>query len=293
MRRRYIFLALLLVFGLAGITYFVSPLGGPGRNLNLTGDVVRGQYVIRVGGCVACHTDIAGGGAYLAGGLPLKTPFGDFVPPNITSDKQAGIGAWSVAEFSDAMTKGLGPAGKHLYPSFPYDSYTKMSDQDIVDLYAALMATEPVAQKAADHNVGFPFNIRLAMQGWKRLFFTPERYEPDANRSGRWNRGAYLANGPAHCGACHTPRNLFGAAIKDQHFAGTPSGTRPFFPAIDSATLKERGYDEATLIDAITGGFDPDFDTLGGAMGEVINESLVHWTKEDLSALAAYLLDQD
>jgi len=293
MRRRIVFLVLLAVIGMAGLAYLFSPLGGPTRNLNLVGDEVRGQYVIRVGGCVACHTDIEGKGDYLAGGLPLKTPFGDFIPPNITSDKQAGIGAWTLSEFSDAMSKGVGPNGKHLYPSFPFDSYTKMSDQDMVDLYVALMATDPVGEKAAEHQVGFPFNIRLAMLGWKKLFFVPNRFEPDATRSGRWNRGAYLANGPAHCGACHTPRNPFGAALSDQQFAGTPSGVKPSFPAIDTSTLVERGYDEATLIDALTGGFDPDFDTLGGAMGEVINESLVHWTKEDLSALAAYLLDVD
>ncbi|MCZ4273807.1 c-type cytochrome [Maritalea porphyrae] len=293
MRRWSIFLVLLVVFALAGIAYFFSPIGGPKRDLSLAGDVTRGQYVIRLGGCVACHTDLAAGGAYLAGGLPLKTQFGDFVPPNITSDKQAGIGAWTLAEFSGAMSKGLGPGGKHLYPSFPFDSYTKMSDQDIVDLYVALMATDPIGVKAADHQIGFPFNIRLAMQGWKRLFFTPVRFAPDATRSERWNRGAYLANGPAHCGACHTPRNAFGAAQTDQRFAGTPTGTKPFFPAIDPETLRARGYDEAGLIDALTGGFDPDFDTLGGAMGEVINESLLHWTPQDLAALSAYLLDTD
>jgi len=293
MRRRFVFLILFAVFGLAGLTYFFSPLGGPTRNLNLSGDVVRGEYVIRVGGCVACHTDIEGQGAYLAGGLPLKTPFGDFVPPNIPSDKQSGIGAWSLKEFSDAMTRGVGPNSKHLYPSFPYDSYTKMSDQDIVDLYAALMATDPIAEKAPDHQVAFPFSVRLAMQGWKRLFLKPQRFEANPAKSGRWNRGAYLASGPAHCAACHTPRNVFGAAQNDQHFKGTAAGSKPFFPAIDRATLVERGYDEATLVDALTGGFDPDFDTLGGAMGEVINESLVHWTMEDVSALAAYLLDVD
>ncbi len=293
MQRRFLLFVALVVIGFGGAAYFFWPVSGPVRNLNLTGDVVRGNYVIRTAGCVACHTDIEGGGAFLAGGLPLKTPFGDFIPPNISSDKEVGIGGWSIQEFSNALSNGIAPGNKHLYPSFPFDSYTKMSDQDIVDLYVALLASEPVSQKAAEHNIGFPFNIRLSMQGWKRLFFQPERYAANPSKSGRWNRGAYLANGPAHCSACHTPRNIFGAAQTDQHFKGTPSGTKPSFPAIDTATLKERGYDETTLVDALTGGFDPDFDTLGGAMGEVINESLTHWTPEDLSALAAYLLDED
>ena len=293
MRRIYLFLGLLVLFGLAGLVYFFTPVTGPVRDLTLTADATRGAYLIRVGSCVACHTDIKNEGAFLAGGPKIETPFGNFYPPNITSDKVAGIGDWSLEDFSNAMSHGIGKDGKHLYPSFPFDSYATMSDQDIVDLYAGLMATEAVAEKAPDHELGFPFNIRLAMQGWKRLFFTPTRYEPDSNRSERWNRGAYLASGPAHCGACHTPRNPFGAALNDQHFEGTPSGSRPFFPAIDTASLKERGYDEATLKDALTGGFDPDFDTLGGKMGEAINESIVHYTDADLDALVAYLLDQD
>jgi mono/diheme cytochrome c family protein len=293
MRRIYLFLGLLVLFGLAGLAYLFTPVRGPERDLSLEADAARGAYLIRVGSCVACHTDIKNEGAFLAGGAAIETPFGSFYPPNITSDKEAGIGAWTLQEFANAMSNGVGRNGEHLYPAFPYDNYTKLSDQDIVDLYAGLMATEPVAEPAVDHDLGFPFNIRLSMQGWKRLFFTPERFEADPSRSERWNRGAYLANGPAHCGACHTPRNPFGAALKDQHFKGTPAGSRPFFPPIDTASLKERGYDEATLKDALTGGFDPDFDTLGGKMGEAINESLVHYSDADMDALVAYLLDQD
>lgn len=293
MRRIYIFLGLLVLFGLAGLAYFFTPVRGPERDLSLSADATRGAYLIRVGGCVACHTDIKNEGGFLAGGAAIDTPFGSFYPPNITSDKEAGIGGWSLAEFSNAMSNGVGKNGEHLYPSFPFDYYTKMSDQDIVDLYAGLMATAPQAQSAPDHNLGFPFNMRLAMQGWKRLFFTPTRFEEDPSKSARWNRGAYLANGPAHCGACHTPRNMFGAALNDQHFKGTPEGTRPFFPAIDPTTLVALGYDEAMLKDALTGGFDPEFDTLGGKMGEAINESLVHYSEEDLDALVAYLLDQE
>lgn len=293
MRRIYLFLGLLILFGLAGAAYFFMPVRGPERDLTLTADAERGAYLIRVGGCVACHTDIKNGGETLAGGTALVTPFGSFYPPNITSDPQAGIGAWSLEAFSNAMSNGVGANGEHLYPSFPFDNYTKMSDQDIVDLYAGLMATKPVATAAPAHDIGFPFNIRLAMQGWKRLFFTPQRFEINPEKSALWNRGAYLAEGPAHCGACHTPRNPFGAALNDQHFKGTPKGARPFFPPIDSETLKAKGYDEATLIDALTGGFDPEFDTLGGEMGEVINESLMYWTADDMRALAIYLLDQE
>lgn len=287
-----ILIALIVVVGVAAAIYFLKPVNGPERDLSLEADVTRGNYVMRVGGCVACHTDLKNDGAFLAGGAPLKTPFGDFVPPNITADKEAGIGEWSLEEFSRAMSVGEGPGGRHYYPAFPYDNYTLMSDQDIVDLYAAMMATEPVAEKAPAHGIGFPFNIRLAMLGWKNMFFAPKRYEPNPEKSDLWNRGAYLAKGPAHCGACHTPRNLLGASNAGRHFKGSSGGTGgSFVPAIDPESLAADGWDEASLKDALTGGFTPDFDTLGGSMGEVINESLMHWTDEDLTALTTYLMD--
>ncbi|MCF4099558.1 c-type cytochrome [Maritalea mediterranea] len=293
MRRIFIILlALVIVLGGAAAIYFLRPIEGPVRDLSLTADVERGQYVMRLGGCVACHTDLKNDGALLAGGPPLKTPFGDFIAPNITSHPDAGIGDWSVEEFARAMSVGEGPGGKHYYPAFPYDNYTVMSDQDIVDLYAALMASSPVAEKAPDHNLGFPFNIRLAMLGWKNLFFEPRRFEPNPEKSALWNRGAYLAQGPAHCGACHTPRNILGASDTSQYFMGARGGTGgSFVPPITPESLKADGWDEATLTDALTGGFTPDFDTLGGSMGEVINESLVHWTEQDIQALVTYLLE--
>lgn len=293
MRRIFkIVLAIGVLTGLGAAVYFFKPVNGPERDLSPEADVTRGNYVMRVGGCVACHTDLKNEGAFLAGGAALETPFGAFVPPNITSDKDAGIGAWTLEEFSRAMSVGEGPGSTHYYPAFPFDNYTLMNDQDIVDLYAALMVTDAVAEKAPDHNVGFPFNIRLAMLGWKNMFFTPKRFEPNPEKSEQWNRGAYLAKGPAHCGACHTPRNLLGAADAGQHFKGSRGGTGgSFVPAIDPASLKAADWDEASLKDALTGGFTPDFDTLGGSMGEVINESLMHWTDEDLTALTTYLLE--
>lgn len=292
--RRLIFIVLAVgaLIGIGVAAYFLKPINGPERHLDLEADVARGNYVLRIGGCVACHTDPKNPAAFLAGGAALKTPFGAFVPPNITSDNDAGIGAWTVEDFSRALSVGEGPGGKHYYPAFPFDSYTMMSDQDVVDLYAALMATEPVGAKAPDHSIGFPFNIRLAMLGWKNMFFAPKRFEPNPEKSELWNRGAYLATGPAHCGACHTPRNLLGATDASQQFKGScggPGGS--FVPAIDPASLKAADWDEATLKDALTGGFTPDFDTLGGAMGEVVNESLTHWTDEDLTALTTYLLE--
>lgn len=288
-------LAILVVIGIGVAVYFLRPVVGPERNLDLVADAERGTYLLRIGGCVACHTDTKNEGAFLAGGTALTTPFGSFVPPNITSDDEAGIGAWTLAQFSDAMSNGQGANYLHqYYPSFPYDNFTLMSDQDIVDLFAGLQATDAVAEKAPDNEVMFPFNIRLAMLGWKNLFFTPARYEPDPDRSDLYNRGKYLAEGPAHCGACHTPRNIFGARDESQHFMGSPSGTPAGrVPAIDTESLVAAGYDRAWLVEVFKGGVTPAFDVPGGAMFEVVSESTSHWNDEDLEALAAYLLDED
>lgn len=291
MRRWLWVLGVLVVVGLGAGVYLLRPVTGPARDLTLVGDATRGDYLIRLGGCVACHTNTAAGTGFLAGGVGLETPFGTFVPPNITSDPNAGIGRWTLAQFSDAMSNGMGPQG-HLYPAFPYENYTLMSDQEIVDLYAALMATEPVSTPAAESQIPFPFNIRLAMAGWQNLFFSPARFVPEAGRSDAYNRGKYLAYGPAHCVACHTPRNALGALDRGQVFAGSPGGTGGRAPAITAAALTEDGYDIATLAQTLMDGFTPGFDVLGGSMGEVIKDGTSQWTDEDRAAVAEFLLTE-
>lgn len=291
---RWILALILIVGGAAGV-YFLTPVEGPARDLTLAGDAERGNYLLRLGGCIACHTDSKNEGPLLAGGAPLETPFGAFVPPNITSDKEAGIGSWTLAEFSNAMSNGQGRSYfDQLYPAFPYDNYTLMRDQDVVDLYAALMASDPVAQKATEHSVSFPFNIRLAMLGWKHLFFHPERFSPEPGRSDTYIRGKYLAESLAHCGACHTPRNMFGARDESQHVEGSSGGSPAGkVPAITKDALLAAGYDRAWIADVLNGNVTPSFDVPGGAMAEVIFEGTVYWTDEDRDAIAAYLLDED
>jgi mono/diheme cytochrome c family protein len=289
MKKRWWALAVVVLAGLAAGGYLLRPVEGPARDLTLVGDIARGDYLIRLGGCVACHTNHEAGTGQLAGGVGLETPFGTFVPPNITSDPDAGIGAWTVQQFSDSMSNGMGPQG-HLYPAFPYENYTLMSDQEIADLYAALMVTEPVSEPAAESRIPFPFNIRLAMAGWQNLFFAPRRFEPDEGQTDQYNRGKYLAFGPAHCVACHTPRNALGALEWDQALTGSPGGTGGRAPAITAAALAEEGYDVETLVQTLKDGFTPGFDVLGGSMGEVIADSTSHWTDVDLTALATYLL---
>lgn len=293
MRRWFWVFGVIVVAGLGLAVYLLKPVSGPERDLTLTADAAHGAYMVTIGGCVACHTDAKNKVPRLGGGAALKTPFGDFIPPNITPHPEAGIGSMTLAAFSDAMSNGKGPGlFNHFYPAFPYDNYTLLNDQDVVDLYAALMAETPVAEPAPHHRVSFPFNIRLGMLAWKNLFLKPERFVPNAEKSDAWNRGAYLVNGPAHCSACHTPRNMLGArnsALALVGGKGTPGNN---VPAITKAALLEAEYDQASLIDALKTGFTPGFDVLGGPMGEVIEFSTSKWVDEDLEALAIYLLDE-
>lgn len=292
MRRLFVALGIVVLVGIAASAYLLWPLGGPVRDTVLAGDAVRGDYIMRLGGCIACHTDTENGGQVLAGGAALETQFGSFVAPNITSDPEHGIGSWTPAEFSRAMTEGIGRRGEHLYPAFPYEHYTLMGDQEIADLFAALLETEPVAVPAAQSQIPFPFNVRPALGGWKRLFFTPAPFEPDPSRDAIYNRGAYLALGPAHCAACHSPRNLLGALDRDNLFTGSPGGPGGRAPAITAEALVAEGYDVDTLVGTLRDGFTPGFDVLGGPMGEVIADGTSHWSDEDLTALATYLLGE-
>lgn len=286
---QWLFLVVIVV-GIAVAVFMLRPVNGPARDLTLTADATRGAYLIRIGGCVSCHTDAANSGATLAGGPALQTAFGTFHAPNITPHPEAGIGNWTLEQFSKAMSDGEGPQG-HLYPVFPFDSFTRMTDQDVVDLFAGLKDVPADANVAPAHQVIFPFNIRLALAGWKNLFFRPARFAPDASQSEQWNRGAYLANGPAHCVACHSPRNLLGAIEGGREFTGNPGGgPGGRTPAITAEALRSEGYDPGLLVEALKTGFTPNFDVLGGAMGEVVKDATSHWTDEDLAAVAAYLL---
>ncbi len=256
------------------------------------GDPTRGAYVMRLGGCVACHTDAKNKGAPLTGGLALKSPFGTFYTPNITPDRETGIGGWSTEDFVQAMTQGVSPKGEHYYPSFPYTSYTRMNRRDLVDLKAYLDSLPPVRKAVPPHDMAFPFNIRLLMFGWKLLFFTPGEFKPDATRSATWNRGAYNVNGPSHCGECHTARNYFGATGEAYALAGTRAGPegKPV-PNITPHTRQGIGkWSETDLLELLESGGLPDGDVIGGAMAEVIEEGSSHWTVQDRKAVVEYLL---
>src|SRR4051812_18556429 len=190
----------------------IDPVEPPERASFDPARVTKGAELAAVGDCGRCHT-VEGGAAY-AGGYPLATPFGTIYATNITPDPETGIGRWSEAAFRRAMREGVDREGRHLYPAFPYDHFTLLTDDDDNALYAYFMTREPVRARTPANDIPFPLNLRVAIAGWKLLFFKPGPYQPDMAKSEAWNHGAYLAEGLAHCGACHTPRNGLGAEKK-------------------------------------------------------------------------------
>ncbi len=258
-----------------------------------TGDATRGERIFWAGGCSSCHARPKSQGdamLQLAGGLELKTPFGVFVPPNISSDPASGIGNWSLEHFANAMLNGVSPAGEHYYPAFPYSSYARMKPADVADLFAFMKTLPAVEGNAAGHQLGFPFNIRRGLGLWKLLHLSDEpviALAADAPESVALGR--YLVEGPGHCGECHTPRDFAGGAKKDQWLAGAPAaeGTG-VIPNITSGEGGIGAWSEAEIASFLSDGFNPEFDSAGGAMADVI-KSTARLTPEDRTAIAAYL----
>ena len=180
--------------------------------------IERGRYLAVLADCAACHT--APGGQPFAGGLALLTPFGKLVAPNITPDRETGIGDWTDDEFVAAMHDGRGRGGIRLYPAMPYPAYTKMTRDDVLAIRAYLATVEPVSNAVDVNQLPFPFNIRFSLVFWNWLNFTGGRYQPVAQKSAEWNRGAYIVQGAGHCGTCHTPKTLLGGDKIGRPFAG-------------------------------------------------------------------------
>ena len=269
------------------------PIGQPLQALDIQGDVNRGAYLARASGCIACHTDFAKGGAPLAGGVELDTPFGTLFSPNLTTDPDHGIGDWTIEEFARAVRQGVSPGGQPYYPAFPYPFYANFTDHDIADLWAAWQTVPPVAEPSKEQEMAFPFNQRWGLKLWRAAFLEPPRTDPVPGNDEVWNRGRLLVEGATHCAACHTGRNLAGARNSDtEHFKGSdslPGGDKA--PAIDFETLQKRGWTVDDLAYALRTGVMPDGDVFGGAMGEVVNYGTSFLTDDDRKAMATYLLD--
>lgn len=250
----------------------------------------RGEALFQAADCAACHTDVKGGGAPLAGGRPLTTPFGVFFSPNISPDWQTGIGAWSEAEFRRALRKGVGRHGQYLFPVFPYPAFTGMTDPDIADLFAYLRSRPPVAQTDKPHQLRFPFGWRLLLFFWRTLFFRPGPLLPVADESPEWNRGRYLAEAVVHCQQCHTPRNFLGGLETGRAFSGNPQG--PDGMKVPNITGDgETGIGKWSVDDIATllkSGQTPEMDFVGSGMADVVKGTAA-LADADRRAIAVYV----
>ena len=249
------------------------------------GIIAKGAQLAAIGECGVCHTR-AGGKPY-AGGFPVQTPFGVIYGTNITPDRDTGIGAWSEEAFRRAMREGVARDGTHLYPAFPYDHFTRLTDGDISALYAFLMTREPVAQANRQPQLDFPLNFRIFAAGWQLLFLSKGAYQNDPSQSVAWNRGAYLVESVGHCGGCHTPRNSLGAERKSEPFGGGASEGWSA-PALNASSPAPVPWTADQLFAYLKTGFADQHGFAAGPM-QPVAANLGKATDADVRAIATYI----
>jgi cytochrome c5 len=271
---------------LGGMEYpaYPQPTYGKGSQAQL---IRKGEYLVKAGDCIACHTDSPNGGKPFSGGLSLKTPFGLFYSANITPDKETGIGSWSDQDFIKAMRKGIRPDGSYYFPVFPYTSFTKINDDDLIAIKAYLFSLPPVHKENKKPGAPWPVSWRFMQLGWRMLFFRESAYQYDSKQSAEWNRGAYLVQGLGHCGECHTPRNLLGA-VKSKNFLTGAFVDGYYAPDITGYGLKGASN---TQVEAV---FTKEqmlknAGAVQGPMAEVDHNSLRYMSNQDLMAIVTYL----
>jgi mono/diheme cytochrome c family protein len=249
--------------------------------------IERGRYLAVLSDCASCHT-VPDSNQPFAGGRPLETPFGNIVAPNITPDPETGIGSWSDEAFDAAVRGGLRRNGSRLYPAMPYTAYTKMSRDDVLAIRAYLNTVIPVRNAVVANTLPFPFNIRTSMRVWNALYFSQGDYKPDSKQSAEWNRGAYLVDGPGHCGACHTPKTFLGGDKTDRYLRG---GYLQGWSAPDitgDARVGVGAWSADELVAYLKSGHNR-VSAATGPMAEVVSLSTEHMTDPDLKAIATYL----
>jgi len=258
-----------------------------------SGDPARGERMFWAGGCASCHArpDAKGDALLeLAGGVELKTQFGTFVAPNISSDPKDGIGAWTVEDFANALLRGVSPNGRHYYPAFPYASYARMKPADVADLFAYLKTLPAVTGKPRGHSLAFPYSIRRGVGLWKLLYLDDKPVIALGNdASEQVLLGRYLVEGPGHCGECHTPRNAIGGPRYDQWLAGAVAAEgRGNVPNITGGEGGIGDWSASEIVELLATGFTPDFDSVGGSMADV-QQNMARLSDADREAIAAYL----
>jgi mono/diheme cytochrome c family protein len=255
----------------------------------LIGDAAKGELVFWAAGCASCHmADKAKGEAQLilSGGQRFPSDFGTFLAPNISQDPEQGIGSWSLLDLANAITRGVSPEGTHYYPALPYAAYAKIEMQDVADLYAFLKTLPADATPSQPHELGFPFSIRDTIGGWKLLFLRDDWALP-GNLTPTATRGRYVAEALAHCGECHTPRNLLGGMDTARWLGGAPNPSGE--GQIPNITPAKLGWTSDDILAYLTTGFTPDFDSVGGHMAHVV-ENMARLPESDRLAVAEYLL---
>jgi mono/diheme cytochrome c family protein len=263
-----------------------NPTGVPADLVNAD-PVKRGEYLARAADCLVCHT--SPDGAKYAGGLAFPLPFGTLYSTNITADKSTGIGDYSDRDFLNAVQRGIRRDGAHLYPAMPYTSYTYMTDADALAIKAYLFSLAPVRAAAPANSLDFPFDQRWAMAIWSWFFSEGVRFEPNTTRSAEWNRGAYVAEALAHCGECHTPRNLAFALDNRKKFGGAlTAGWRAYNISSDKGSGVGAWTDDE-LVSYLSTGHASGRGTAAGPMGEAVDESFSQMAESDIRAVVVYL----
>src|SRR5262245_4040462 len=274
-------------FGVLAWRPAIAPVAAPASGSFAPELVARGEALAGGGYCAECHT--TKGGQKFAGGFAFATPFGVLYSTNITPDPETGIGTWSEAAFRRAMHEGVSRDGSHLFPVFTYDHFTRLTDDDVRALYAYFMTRKPVHAPAQPSGMPFPFNIRYLQAGWKLLFFRPGRFVPDAEKSAEWNRGAYLALGLSHCGACHTPRNLLGAERAGSAYGGAVIDNW-VAPPLTAANPAPAPWTHEELYEYLRTGASKLHGTAAGPMFPVV-QGLGALPDSDIRAIATYFAD--
>jgi mono/diheme cytochrome c family protein len=256
---------------------------------NLTGDAAKGELVFWAAGCASCHMAEKAEGAaelVLSGGQRFPSAYGTFIAPNISQDPEHGIGNWSMLDLANAITRGVSPEGEHYYPALPYASYAKMQMQDVADLYAFMKTLPADPTPSQPHELGFPFNIRETIGAWKLLFLKGDWVLP-GNLTPTAARGRYIAEAMAHCGECHTPRNMLGGLDTARWLGGAPNPSGD--GRIPNITPAKLAWTAADIVQYLTTGFTPEYDSVGGHMAHVV-ENMARLPESDRQAVAEYLL---
>lgn len=285
----------LAVLLLAALVAWLNVRGeGPlDRTISVTASpaalIERGAYLARAGNCIGCHT--ATGGAPLAGGRGIDTPFGVVVAPNITPDPDTGIGRWSSGEFWRALHHGRSRDGRLLYPAFPYPSFTYVRREDSDALHAYLRSVPAVVQPNAAHALRFPYGTQAALAVWRALYFRPGEFRPEPGHDAQWNRGKYLVQGLGHCAACHSGRDLLGGIDLSRELAG---GLMPdaawYAPSLASAAeAGVQGWSREQVVGLLRDGVTTHA-SVSGPMADVVFDSTQHLSAADLDAMARYLV---